>query len=293
MIKATAKPYYEEIPPEKSGSPTIRDLDTQVRNLIIEAGLTKDKNSFFKEAKKIKRIDTYSAMIIAANWREITKTFMFTTLIGIGHFAEKIGSSSSPHENLLKVLQTSIAVISDDLNNVFHIFKEQAPTGPEGIHYIWWENTILNPLRKACNTTSTNTGLTLPLTKKLTEGMTQLSKNPLGFAVQLRIVEAIALDIVLAFRPLFFAVEVKGKKLFTDRRDLNWIYSHITAEVVHHQQVKDLGSGMMIVAQTPADQNEILKIAKWYIGLWSGVFDEFVRILQPCTKNPDSRPFLV
>jgi len=286
MNKVAAKAYYEAPSAEKK-SPSTRELDALISNIIIKANITKEKNIFFNDAKKINAIDAYPAMIIAASWREITKAFMFTTLVGIGDFAKKIGAAHSPNENFLKVLQTSVAVISDDLNNVFHLFKEQAPEGPGGIHYLWWESAILKPLQNACGINLTNTEIVLPAAKKLTEGMAQLCKDPLGFAVQLRVVEAIALDIVLAFRPLFYAVEKNGQKLFSERSDLNWIYSHITAEVVHNQQVKDEEYGMMLIAQTPEEKHQIIKLSQWYIDLWAGVFDEFAHILHSLPKNPN------
>lgn len=260
-----------------------KKLDIFISELIKKEGITKEDNNFFKEAKKTQNINAYPAMIIAANWREITKTFMFTTLTGIGNFAEVMGSEYAPNKNLLKVLQTSVSVISDDINNTFAIFNKKAPKGFEGIHYLWWESTILDPLKKACSTNNIeiNTqSILLPTVKHLTAGMVQLSKNILGFAVQLRIVEEIALDICLAFRPLFGAVTVNNKKLFSKREDLDWIYSHITAEVVHNNQVKDSETGMVIIAQTNDDKDTMIKLSREYIKLWAMVFDEFALTIQ-------------
>jgi hypothetical protein len=264
-----------------STTESISDFDKKIARFISDRGITKEKNSFFKLAKQMAPIKLQSALSIAFNWREITKQFMFTTLTSLGTLAEKIGALNSPPQNIIRALQTGVAVIADDLNNVFAEFQAKAPNGPAGVHYQWWEDTILNPLiKQAAEKNYPCPSLISPNTQNLLLGMLHLAKNPLGTAVQLRVVEAIALDIVLAFRPLFAAVEVDGKKLFPHRDDLVWINSHIKAEVVHHRQVTDTENGMMCIASTPEEQQEILMLSKEYVDLWGDVFDEFEYFLK-------------
>lgn len=260
---------------------SLEELNEAISRIIKQAELTKETNNFFKAAKSIKKVDAYSASLIASNWREITRTFSFTTLVSMGKFSETMSSNRYPDKNLLKVLQTSMMVISDDFNNIFSVFQKIAPKGSAGIHYIWWEETILNPLKEACRYDKESPLFDIfPKTQSLLDAMIELSKNPFGFALQLYIVETIALDIVLAFRPLFSAVEVNNKKVFPERSDMEWIYSHITAEVIHRRQVSDIETGMLIIATTLEEQKDLLRLAQWYTKRWAEVFDEFVDLLE-------------
>jgi len=266
---------------------SLEELNEALSRIIKQAELTKETNNFFKTTKSIKKVDAYSASLIASNWREITRTFSFTTLVSMGKFSEAMSSNRYPDKAFLKVLQTSLMVISDDFNNIFSVFQKVAPKGSAGIHYVWWEETILNPLKEACNYKKENHLFEIfPKTQSLLDAMIELSKNPLGFALQLYIVEMIALDIVLAFRPLFSAVEVNNKKVFPKRSDLEWIYSHITAEVIHRRQVSDTETGTLMIARTLEEQKNLIHLAQWYTKKWADVFDEFLDLL----AHPPTRP---
>jgi hypothetical protein len=196
---------------------------------------------------------------------------LFTAIKGLGCLAEKIGKEATPSPKQLLVLQTCFGIISDDLSNTHTSFKKGAPLGPRGIHYKWWEDTILNPLRQEIgnihidNLSSGTSFLILQ--------MQQLSTNYLGVAVQLRVVEAIALDICKAFLALFSNTQHQGRCFFNKQRDLIWITSHIEAEKLHHKQVCDEFSGVAGVASTLSEQNKLLDMIRQYADAWKTALD--------------------
>lgn len=255
-------------------------LEERISCMIKKANLTGDTNSFFILAKETRKISLGPALMIALSWREITKKFMFTVIAGLGVLAEKISELDNPPENILHALQIGIAIIADDLNNVSTIFKEIAPQGEAGIHYRWWEDSMLNPLLKAAkiNHLSYKTDKASK-TDILLKNMTTLSKTPLGAVIQLRVVEAIALDIMTAFSYLFRSLEIEGKKFFNYKDALALIHSHIKAEVFHCQQVTDKDSSIINIFSSLREQEQLLLLAYDYINCWSDVFMEYKSFL--------------
>ena len=123
-------------------------LDHQIADLIEGARLTRETNSFFNGAKKVRTIAPLPALRIAHGWREMTKCFMFTSIAGLGQLAKEADSQEYPREELLSTMQTVFGVIGDDLSNVMVAFSRVAPGGPAGMHYAWWETDFVTPLRK-------------------------------------------------------------------------------------------------------------------------------------------------
>lgn len=250
------------------------ELDNEITKMIDEAKLNRRNNNFFILANQVENVSLSAATKIAYNWRAFTRHFMFTVLSGIGVLADNIRQYSNSSDVLLSVLQTSINIISDDLNNIDATFTDIAPKGPEGIHYRWWEESILFPLLSICRDNClTNNNTLNPETEKLLRNMSKLSNNYFGSSVQLRVVEAIAMDIALAFRSIFPKLEVNGAKVFKTRDELAWIYTHIKAEAIHHQQVTDHDAGITQIAISPHEQQEFMLLTKELIDSWAGFFD--------------------
>ncbi len=256
-------------------------VDLKITGMIEDANLTREKNGFFTLSKKVKLRSLEPALQIAHNWREFTKHFVFTVNAGIGVLSEKISQFESPPENFLHVLQTSFTIISDDLVNANPVLGKVAPKGPAGIHYKWWESTILNPLK---NLDTKNNILpqiiTTEQTRQLLSIMTKLSKVTFGCAVQLRIVEAIALDISLAFRSIYSHLVIDGKTIFPNNEDLNWMNAHIKAEVIHHRQATDIESGLVRIASTAEEQQHFLALIEEYIECWVNFFKTLENFLK-------------
>lgn len=249
-------------------------IEENISSIIKEAGLNKS-NKFFLRAQKIQKIDINSAFNIAYNWREITKTFLFTTISGLGYLSDKVGNEQHPNSQLLGVMQTSLRIISDDLGNNNTNFRG-SPCGTNAIHYRWWEDSILTPLKGYLDIKAV---ILAPGTIILTNKMRELSNNYLGVAVQLRVVEAIAKNICLAFLPIFSKVEYEGKKIFKPKKDLTWILAHIKAETFHHKQVCDKNSGMTQVAVTLEHKKDILMLIHEYACIWANALDNLADFL--------------
>lgn len=254
-------------------------LDDHIDELMASAALLRENNRFFIGAKHKKDISVKSAILIALNWQAISKTFLFTTIKGLGKFSDTLNESSDISEAKLKTLQTAVSVIADDLNNMSDIFRKKAPKGIAGIHYRWLEAAIITPLYELddCGE-KPNYKLGGKVTNLLNE-MKRITDNPMGFAVQLRIVESIALDISLAFHFIFSALEHEGKKIFADRHALDWTRVHIAAEVIHNKQVRDEDYGMACIADTPEEQAQIVSMVEPYIALWAGALEDFADII--------------
>jgi uncharacterized protein DUF6202 len=252
------------------------ELDRRIAALIRDAKLTKDTNGFFIKARSTRAVSPVQAVYIAHNWREITKAFMFSTISGLGAMAEQAYRAETPDQGLLRTIQTVHGVIGDDLSNYMPVFKKVAPKGVEGIHYIWWHDSVIQPILECCG----QDGLPArPVTSlnalRLIAGMEQLSRTTIGTAVQLRVVEAIALEIAVAFRRVFARVVVDGRKVFPKRDDLAWMNAHIKAEVVHNQQVSDHDTGMTAFAVTVTQQEEMLRQTADYVDRWSRALSDF------------------
>jgi hypothetical protein len=260
---------------------TSADLDRKIAALINCAGLSSSENRFFKAAKAVKTVDGRAALSIAHYWRETTKTFMFTTIAGIGGMARQAELDPSPPEHFLDVIQTAFRVIGDDLNNALPVFQAVAPAGAAGIHYVWWERSILQPIADCLGLGPSNAHVALPANvRALLDNMHRLSSNPLGTAVQLRVVEAIALDICIAFKRVFSRVATDGGRVFTTADQLAWMNSHIQAEVAHNQQVSDHDTGMTNLADTAAKQKEMLRLTAEYVRNWNAALEDFAAALE-------------
>lgn len=253
------------------------ELENIIQLLISDAQLNQNNNLFFIHAASKNKFSINAAYKIAYNWQEITKTFLFSTIKGLGSLAEEISKNSIVRPELLSVLQTGFSIISDDLSNNHFIFNEKAPSGPNGAHYKWWEETIVKPLSLFVNEKVINLS---PGTNALIKKMQCLSMNYLGVAVQLRVVEAIALDICKAFLAIFSNIEYQNKKVFDDKKDLTWITSHIKAEEIHHAQVCDDVNGMAAIATSLDEQKELLALTREYTRAWIAVLEDFATIIE-------------
>jgi hypothetical protein len=263
---------------ERSPLATSADLDQAIAELINRAGLTPSRNPFFTAARAVTQVHGDSALRIAHYWREVTKTFMLTTLAGVGRMAEvAAGQAAPPHHNLA-VIRTVFRVISDHLNNEMHRFKAVAPAGVAGIHYVWWDDTILRPIADRLG--ADRMPELPPRILALQEMMHQLCRSPLGTAVQLRVVEAITLDIVIAFKRVFTRLSIGGNKVFPSSAQLAWMNSQLQAAVVHHNDVSNHDGGMTCLADTGAKQKEMLCLAAAYTRAWNAALADFAAALE-------------
>lgn len=71
-----------------------------------------------------------------------------------------------------------------------------------------------------------------------------------------------------------------AKKVFKKRHDLEWIYTHIKAEVIHHKQVIDHNDGVTKIAISKHDQREFLHLNKELISSWAEFFSGLERNLK-------------
>lgn len=260
-----------------------RFTEQEINKIINKKNLGGKQHLFFMKAswciENNKTVSLKSAFEIARHWESMTKTFMFTTFRSLSKLAESLELCNNPSEDVLTAFQTGIHVISDDLNNNHSAFAEVAPCGPRGIHYKWWHNDIVKPLAQKLDINLTRNIPLSPNIDKLIQGMRQLANESFGFAVQLRIVEAIALHIAIAYRDIFSNLTFEDKKLFSNRKELAWITSHIKAEVTHHSQVSDNESGMVFVATTLNEQRQFLEMIEWYATLWENALNDFYQFL--------------
>ena len=122
-------------------------MNHEIDKIILTNNLTREGNNFFNGVKTFQVIPPEIAFDVAVNWVEITKTFLFTVIQGLGALAFALSQDKNQNIDKHIVLQTAFFIISDDSNNQHPVFKKVAPKGPEGIHYIWWENTVVKKLR--------------------------------------------------------------------------------------------------------------------------------------------------
>ncbi|MFI5617204.1 DUF6202 family protein [Streptomyces sp. NPDC051567] len=261
------------------------ELDQRVEAEIDKAGLRRADHPFFKVARGVESVDAHAALEVACRWRAMTKSFMLTTLSGLGVLARTLNSrGDEPGRDLLGAFQTAYRVIGDDLDNVAAAFREVAPAGPDGIHYLWWDDTVVAPVAALLDTARQRSAAELPApVTALLANMERLADEPLGPGVQLRVVETIALDIAVAFRRMFprTAVPAGHGALFTGPGDLAWIDSHIKAETGHAAQVSDDESGMTGLVADPADAELFLALVREYAQNWSRALETFARSLVP------------
>jgi hypothetical protein len=254
------------------------ELDERVERVIDEARLRRADNGFFGTARSLETVDPRAAYRVAVWWRETTKGFMFTTLAGLGEMARRFATQPAPNREVLAAFQTVYQVIGDDLDNAAPEFKAVAPTGPAGIHYVWWHDTIVAPLAARLGEDASEDASDVELPEPirgLLDNMERLAASPLGAAVQLRVVETIALDIAVAFRRMYGKVLVGGEKVFTENDQFAWIDSHIKAETVHAAQVSDDETGMTHMVTDPAQAEEFLAVSREYAANWSAALECF------------------
>ena len=89
------------------------------------------------------------------------------------------------------------------------------------------------------------------------------------------IVEAIALDITVAFKRIFSKVQVQGERLFSKPAQFAWMDSHIEAEVEHHKAVSHDDTGTTAIADTAAQQARMFNLTQTYAHHWNVALNEF------------------
>jgi hypothetical protein len=250
-------------------------LDQKISDLISSNNLKKHNNPFFITADLVSTVSPDQAGMIAFNWTQITKTFMFTAIQGLGVLAGNLLKEQEASRGALTVLQTALCIISDDLSNVHPLFKKMAPSGCDGIHYKWWQDSILAKLKPLATAPLTLYPNTLSLVNK----MEAFAKDKMGAPVQLRVVECIAIDIAGAFLSIFNKVESQGKLIFPDDESKAWIISHVKAECVHDAQACSSLSGMSIIAETPEEQTKMLSMVDDYCKSWALALSEFAQFI--------------
>ncbi|WDO05105.1 DUF6202 family protein [Streptomyces murinus] len=251
-------------------------LDEIVDREIAEAGLGRADNRFFSYARGYTTEDFTGPLAVAHQWRAMTKAFMFTTLAGLGATARRLSAQQSPSLDVLAAFQTMFRVIGDDLANLASVFSAVAPKGPAGTHYVWWEDSIIAPLSEHVEESGRQSAARLPEgVRRLIETMERFADSPLGAAVQLRVVETIALDIAVAFRRVYGPLEAGGERLFPESADLAWIDSHIKAETSHAAQVSDDETGMTFLLTTEAEARTFAEQTAEYAASWAGALNAF------------------
>ncbi|MFI5757220.1 DUF6202 family protein [Streptomyces sp. NPDC051569] len=251
-------------------------LDELVDREIAEAGLARAENRFFSLARGFGTGDFTGPLAVAHQWRAMTKVFMFTTLSGLGAAARTLNAQHSPPSDALAAFQTMFRVIGDDLDNLAPVFSAVSPKGPAGAHYVWWEDAIIKPLSEHVDEAGRATAEELPEgVVRLIENMERYADNPLGAAVQLRVVETIALDIAVGFRRVYGKLEVDGKRLFPNTEDLAWIDSHIKAETMHAAQVSSDETGMTFFVTSEDEARAFAEMTTEYSASWAGALNAF------------------
>lgn len=255
-------------------------LDERVDAAIAAALLGRADNPFFSAARRADVVTPEGALAVAYRWREMTKGFMFTTMAGLGVLAHRLHADPAPARVLLGAFQTVYRVIGDDLDNVAAEFAAVAPNGVPGIHYIWWEDTILAPVEELVSAEARERAARMPdAVTELLAAMERLAAEPLGAGVQLRVVETIALDIAVAFRRMYAKVEVGGRKIFGDDGALDWVDSHIRAETSHAAQVSAEETGMTSLVTSQAEAEKFEQLVVEYAESWSRSLASFADCL--------------
>ncbi|MGQ4490555.1 DUF6202 family protein [Streptomyces sp. 372A] len=256
------------------------ELDAWVEAAIDAAGLRRADHRFFDAARRAVEVPHEGALAVAHRWRAMTKSFMFTTLAGLGVLAARLNREAEPSRTLLSAFQTVYQVIGDDLANAAPEFSAVAPEGPAGVHYVWWDDTVLAPVAALVPGDVRERAAELPAeVTGLLDNMDRLAAEPLGAAVQLRVVETIALDIAVAFRRMYGKVESDGVAIFRADGALDWVDSHIRAETVHAAQVSADDTGMTSLVASPAEAEEFKRLTEEYAANWSRALGSFADCL--------------
>lgn len=257
-----------------------QSLEDQVARLIEDAELVRPGNRFFALAQATQEVAPAAALEIALAWHEMTRAFMLTTIAGLGTLAAEIASGDDPSRGVLGAIQTAYMVIGDDMANLAPEFSAVSPKGADGIHYVWWADTIVAPLMDHLGASSVVTTQGLPEgIRSLIDNMKRLGSHRVGAAVQLRVVEAIALDIAVAFRRIYSKTTIDGSRPFRDDGALDWIDSHIKAETSHAASVSDDETGMTLMVATDNDRAEFMQLAQEYTASWAVALTDFARVL--------------
>ncbi|GAA1982207.1 DUF6202 family protein [Catenulispora subtropica] len=257
-------------------------LDARIAQIIDAAGLDRDGNRFFGDARAADRVDPVGALRLAHQWLAVTRAFMYTTVSSLGVAALAFHRGAEPSRDVLGAYQTAYKVIGDDFANFAPEFSAVSPAGVAGVHYLWWSDTIIAPLEGALGPEPAAGTDVLPEgVSGLVALMDELATSELGAAVQLRVVETIALDIAVAFRRAYAKVVVDGTKLFGADGALDWIDSHIRAETGHAKSVSDEDAGMTVAAADEPAQAELLALTERYSRAWYLALEDFADALVP------------
>lgn len=256
------------------------DLENQLDEIIKEAGLRRPENEFFRDAHSVDDVSPPAALRLARQWQLVTKAFMLTTIAGLGAMAREMHCQENPDRVVLSAFQTAYRVIGDDLCNLAPVFSAVSPEGAAGIHYLWWADSITSPLTKVQTNTADQEGELPAGISGLIDYMTKLADDRLGAAVQLRVVESIALDIAVAFRRVYSKTLANGEKVFPTAESLAWIDSHIKAETSHAASVSDDDTGMTAMVADEADRGRLSALVEEYSAHWSRTLLDFRKTLK-------------
>lgn len=257
-----------------------QSLEDAVTRLIEAADLVRPANRFFATAQSIEDVAPSAALDVALAWQAMTRAFMFTTIAGLGTLATEIVAGDEPSRDVLGAIQTAYKVIGDDMANLDEEFSTVSPKGADGIHYVWWADTIVAPLVRSTGVAASVAHESQPDgVRALIENMKRLGSHRLGAGVQLRVVEAIALDIAVAFRRIYSKTTLDGARPFRDDGALDWVDSHIRAETSHAASVSDDETGMTLMVANDADRAEFLRLAEEYTASWALALEDFAASL--------------
>jgi hypothetical protein len=256
-------------------------LEESVTQVIAAAGLCRPDNRFFADAQAAEAVVPLEALRIALWWQAMTRAFMFTTIAGIGTMASRLATGQEPDREVLGALQTAYKVIGDDMANFAADFSAVCPNGAAGVHYVWWEDTIVAPLVQELGQEAVQAaGKPGDGVAALIANMQRLAAVPLGAGVQLRVVEAIALDIAVAFRRVYGKVTLGGTRPYREPGALDWVDSHIRAETSHAKSVSNDETGMTAMAATQEERDEFLRLAVEYSANWARALNDFDEALK-------------
>ena len=255
-------------------------LEGDIVKLIDDARLGRELNPFFVDSSKVDAVEPVDALAIAYSWERVTKAFLFTTLQGVGSLAREAQDLEKDDSDMLTTMTTLYSIIGDDLCNTMEAFQRSAPKGIAGIHYVWWNSSIVKPLEQICTSEERAAARSSAEgCEELVKIMRTMGSTSIGAATQVRVVEAIALDISLAFKHVFSNVKHDGENLFSNK-DLEWINAHIRAEVSHNEQVTDHDSGMTVIANTEEKCEKMKELCSRYSQAWGAALENFANMLR-------------
>jgi hypothetical protein len=246
------------------------ELDRRIEEKIDKALLRRADNPFFGAARGIGSVSPEAALAVGYRFRAMSKGFMLSTVAGLGVLARRFMAEEAPAHDLLGAFQAVYRAIGDDLDNVAPVFRAVAPGGPAGIHYVWWEKTVIAPLAAHVDPDRRRVLARLPVeVTDLLANMDRLAGAPLGAAVQLRVVQAIALDVAVGLRRMLPKVAVPRGAPFGSSDKLAWVDSHIRASTGHATQVgADDTAVTTLVTSRAAAEEFVVQIGE-YAGNWS------------------------